>query len=96
METSFSGANHAVMHAQNDWWGLGTIKTRSSGANHSVLHAQNDRWDLGPLETRISDPKGDILHAKTTDEGWDSERLTILWLKSLFWMRKILGEVWDP
>ena len=43
METSNSGANHAVMHAQNDRWGLGPIETSYSGANHAVLQAQNDR-----------------------------------------------------
>ena len=43
METSFSGANHAVLHAQSDRRGLGPIETINSGANHAVLHAQNDR-----------------------------------------------------
>ena len=43
METSISGANHAVLHAQNDRWGLGPIETSDSGGHHTVLHAQNDR-----------------------------------------------------
>ena len=43
METRNSGANHAVLHAQNDRCGLGPIETSNSEANHVVLHAQNDR-----------------------------------------------------
>ena len=43
METSIFGANHAVLHAQSDWCGLGPIETINSGANHAVLHAHNDR-----------------------------------------------------
>ena len=43
METSNSGANHAVWHAQNDRCGLGPIETSNSEANQVVLHAQNDR-----------------------------------------------------
>ena len=30
-EISFSGANHAVLHAQNDRWSLGPIETINSG-----------------------------------------------------------------
>ena len=41
METSNSGANHAVLHAQNDRRGLGPLETRNSGTYHAVLHAQN-------------------------------------------------------
>ena len=43
METSNSGANHAVLHSQNERCGLGPMETSISGANHVVLHAQNDR-----------------------------------------------------
>ena len=43
IETSISGTNHVVLHAQNDRRGLGPIETRISGANHAVLHAQSDR-----------------------------------------------------
>ena len=47
METSNSGANHAVMHAQNDRWGLGPIDTGNSDAKVAVLHvkATNEDWD---------------------------------------------------
>ena len=43
METSNSGANHDVLHAQNDRWGLGPIGTINSGHNVAILNAQNNR-----------------------------------------------------
>ena len=43
METSVSGANHAVLHAQNERRGLGPIETNNSGHNDSVVNAQNHR-----------------------------------------------------
>ena len=43
METSISGANRSVLHAQSDRCGLGPIEIINSDANHAVLHAQNDR-----------------------------------------------------
>ena len=43
METSNSGANHAVLQAQNDRCGLGPIETINSGLNGSVVYAQNNR-----------------------------------------------------
>ena len=43
METINSGANHAVLHAQNDRSGLGPIETSDSVANHAVLNAKNHR-----------------------------------------------------
>ena len=43
METSFSGANHAVLHAQDDRGGVGPIETVNSGQNVAVLNAQNHR-----------------------------------------------------
>ena len=48
METSDSDANHAVLQAQNDRWGLGHIETISSGHNVAVVNAQNigEVWDL--------------------------------------------------
>ena len=47
METSFSGANHAVMQAQNDRWGLGPLETRFSDPKGDVLHAKttDEGWD---------------------------------------------------
>ena len=32
---------------------------------------------------------------ETTDEGWDTQRLAILVLKSLFGMQKTIGDIWD-
>ena len=43
METSISGANHAVLHAQITRRSLGLIETSISVANHDVLQAQSDR-----------------------------------------------------
>ena len=43
METCISVANHAVLHAQNDRWGLGTIETINSGNNVAVVNSQNNR-----------------------------------------------------
>ena len=68
IETSASGANHAVLHAPNHRWGLELIETSHSGANHADLQAQNDRWGLVHTETCDSAPKVAVLHAKTTDE----------------------------
>ena len=44
METSNSGANHAVLHAQNDRRGLGLIETTNSRDNVAVVNAQGHRW----------------------------------------------------
>ena len=43
METSNSGANHAVLHAQNDRGGLGPIETSNSDAKGVVLNAKKHR-----------------------------------------------------
>ena len=43
METSNSGANHAVLHAQIDRCGLGPIETINSGHNVAVVNSQNHR-----------------------------------------------------
>ena len=39
METSNSGANKAVLHAQNDRRGLGSIETINSGRIVAVVNA---------------------------------------------------------
>ena len=41
METSYSGANYAVLRAQNDRGCLGPIETINSGHNVAVVYAQN-------------------------------------------------------
>ena len=43
METSNSGANHIVMHAQINRCGLGPIETINSGHKVAVVNAQNHR-----------------------------------------------------
>ena len=40
METSISGANLAVLHAQNGRRGLGPIETCNSGPKAAVLNAK--------------------------------------------------------
>ena len=72
------------------------METSISGANHSVFHAQITRRSLGPIDTCNSDPKVAVLHAKSTDKGWEPQRLVILMLISLFYMHKTTAEVWDP
>ena len=84
METSISGANHVVLHAQDDRWGFGPMETSISGANHVVLFAQSDRWGLGPIETCISGANGDVLNAKILSEVCDPYRFVILIQKSIF------------
>ena len=43
METSISGANHAVFHAQNGRCGVGPTETNKSGHNVAVVNSQNNR-----------------------------------------------------
>ena len=48
METSKSGANQAVLHAQSDRWGLGPIETFNSDPKDAVfLKAKktDEGWD---------------------------------------------------
>ena len=47
METSYSGANHAVSHAQNDGRGMGPIETSYSDPKVAVLHAKttDEGWE---------------------------------------------------
>ena len=47
IETSKSGANHAVLHAQNDRLVLGPIETCNSGQKGAVLHPKttDEGWD---------------------------------------------------
>ena len=47
METSISGANHAILHAQYDRWGLGPIETSNFDPKDAVLDAKttDEGWD---------------------------------------------------
>ena len=43
METSNSGTNYAVLHAQNDRCGLGPTESINSGHNVTVVNSQDNR-----------------------------------------------------
>ena len=47
METSYSGAKHAVLHAQNKRLCLGPIETCYSGPKVALLHPNttDESWD---------------------------------------------------
>ena len=47
METSYSGANHAALHAQNDRRSLGPIGTYNSVPKAAVLQSRTteEGWD---------------------------------------------------
>ena len=47
METSYSDANHAILYAQYDRWGLGPIETSNSDPKVAVLNAKtrDEGWD---------------------------------------------------
>ena len=89
------GSKSCCFACKHHRWGLGPIETSNSCAKVALFHAQNDRFCLGLLQTCYSGPKVAVLHAKTTDEGWDPERLVIHVLKLLFSMHKTTGFVWD-
>ena len=93
-ETCNSSPKGAVLLAQNHRWGLERIKSIYSCALHAFMCAQNNRWGLGPIQTCYSGPEVSVLHAKTTGAVFDTQRLVILTLKSLFCMHKITGEGW--
>ena len=46
------------------------------------------------LKTCYSGPEGAVLHEKPTGDVFDTQRLVILVLKSLFCMHKATGEGW--
>ena len=50
---------------------------------------------MGHVETFNSWAKVAVMHAKTTDEGWDKQRLVIQVLIMLLCMHKYTGEDWD-
>ena len=52
METSNSGANHAILQAQNDKGGLGPIETCNSYPKVPILHAKttDEGWSYRDLQ----------------------------------------------
>ena len=71
-ETSNSDANHAVLHAQNDRWGLVPIETSNSGPKVAVLPAKitDEGWD--PYTLVILVVVTLFYKHKMTVEIWDS------------------------
>ena len=69
-ETSISGANHAVVHAQNDRSCLGPIETCNSGPEGAVLHAKTTGGVLDPERLEILVLKALFCMHKTKGEGW--------------------------
>ena len=77
METSHSGANHAVLHAQNDSWCLGRIEISYSGPEYAVLHAKTTGWVLDPQRLLILVLKSLFCMHKTTGDGWNQYSLCV-------------------
>ena len=71
MQSSNSGANHAVLHAQNDRRGLGPIETCNSGPKAALLPAKttDDGWDPHRLEILMLATL--FCMYKTTGEVWN-------------------------
>ena len=71
------------------------IETYNSAAKVAVLNAKN-RVEVRDTETCKSGLKIAVFDAKTTNEGWNPQRLVIPMLKPLFWMqKKNREEIWD-
>ena len=69
IETSYSDARHADLHAQNRRWCLGPIETCNSGPHVARLNAQNHRWGLEPIQTCHSGTHRAVLHAQNDRWG---------------------------
>ena len=89
------GSKSRCFSSKNHWWGLGPIEISISDAKHALVHAQNDRSCLGNIETCYSGPEVAVLHAKATGGVLDPQKPQILVLKSLFFIHKTTGEVWN-
>ena len=62
-EISYSGANHAVLHAQNDRWCLGLLEICYSSPKVAVLNGKttDKGWDS---ETSYSGANHAVFHAQ--------------------------------
>ena len=96
IETSNSGANHAVFHAQDDRSCLGLIETYYSGPEGDVLYAKTTGGVWDPQRLVILVLKSLFWMHKTTGENWNQYSLFILVLSTLLCVLKTTDEVWDP
>ena len=71
IEPSNSGANHAVVHAQNERSCLGPLETCYSGPEFAVLHAKTTSGVLDPQALVILMLGTLFCMQKTTGEVWD-------------------------
>ena len=78
METSKSGANHPVLHVQNDRSCLGPIETCYSGPEVALLHAKTTGGVLDPQRLVFLVLKSLLCMHKTTGEGCKQYCLFIL------------------
>ena len=71
METRHLGANHGVLHAQNDRLCLGPIETCHSGPKVAVLHPKttDEGWNTYRLDILLLSTL--LCVHKSTDEVWD-------------------------
>ena len=81
-------ANHVILHAQNDRWGLGPMETINSGANFAFcMHkTTGEVWDPWRLVILVLITLFCMLNM--TGEVWVPKRLAILVQKTLFCMQK--------
>ena len=78
IETSYSSANHAVLHAPNGRWGLGTIGTCISSPKLAVLHAKTRYESWNKLRLVILNLSMLFCMHKSTGEVWVPQRLVIV------------------
>ena len=94
IEPSTSGANHAVVHAQNEWSCLGPLETCYSGPEFAVLHEKTTGGVLDPEALVILMLATLFCMHKTTRYVWDPLRLVFQELITEICMDKTSGEVW--
>ena len=88
IETSNSGANHALLLAQNNRLCLGQLETCYSCPKVAVLHPKTTHESWDPWRLVILMLSTLFCVHKTTGEVWDPQRLVILLQKPLFCMQK--------
>ena len=78
---SYSGANHAVVHAQNERSCLGPLETCYSCPEFAVLHAKTTGGVLVPQRLVILVLKALFCMHKTTGDGWNQYSLFVCCVK---------------